>query len=86
MKYLLWDGFGFNFFAKNQIKSNQLHAVSRTQQVRLREFSSPLFTPERKNENIYLNKYFVSSSGETITSLVYSESDFVPLRHDLPFL
>ena len=63
---------------KSKIIINQLHAVSLTQHLTLRsplsaEFwrhcvlnsdLTPLFalTPERRNRNIKLNKYFISSS------------------------
>ena len=59
--------------------NNQLHAVFRTQQGRFptfcrilealrveRQNSTPRLTstPEQRNENINLNKYFISSSGD----------------------
>ena len=40
--------------------------------------------PERKNRNISLSKYFISSSGDQIHYQSVLQSHFVPLRHDWP--
>ena len=39
-------------------------------------------TPERRNENIHLNKHFIFSSGDRTYN--HSRLQFVPLRHDWP--
>ena len=39
---------------------------------------------ERRNENINLRKYFISSSGDRINKQSILQSHFVPLRHDWP--
>ena len=41
-------------------------------------------TPERRNGNINLNKYFISSSGDRTHNQSVLQSHFVPLRHDWP--
>ena len=41
-------------------------------------------TPERRNGNIKLSKYFISSSGDRTHNQSVSQSHFVPLRHDRP--
>ena len=41
-------------------------------------------TPERRNGNINLNKYFISSSGDRTHIQSVLQSHFVPLRHDRP--
>ena len=41
-------------------------------------------TPEQRNENINLSKYFISSSGERTHNQSVLQSHFVPLRHDWP--
>ena len=41
-------------------------------------------TPERRNGNINLNKYFISSSGDRTLNQTVLQSHFVPLRHDWP--
>ena len=41
-------------------------------------------TPEQRNENINLNKYFISSSGDRTHNQSILQSHFVPLRHDWP--
>ena len=40
--------------------------------------------PERKNGNIDLNKYFISSSGDRTHNQSVLQSHFVSLRHDWP--
>ena len=62
--------------------NNQLHAVSRTQQDRQREPS--IKTPERRNENINVNKYFISSSGCRTYNQPILQSHFGPLWYDWP--
>ena len=46
--------------------------------------STPRFasTPERRNENINVNKYFISSSGDRTHNQSILQSHFVALRHD----
>ena len=46
--------------------------------------STPLFTstPERRNGNIYLCKYFISSSGDRTHNQSVLQSHIVPLCHD----
>ena len=39
-------------------------------------------TPERRNKNIIVNKYFISSSGDRTHNQSILQSHFVPLRHD----
>ena len=48
--------------------------------------STPSFasTPERRNGNINLSKYFISSSGDRIQNQSVLQSHFMPLRHDWP--
>ena len=48
--------------------------------------STPRFasTSKRRNENINLNKYFTSSSGDWTRNQSILQSHFVPLRHDWP--
>ena len=41
-------------------------------------------TPEQRNGNINLNKYFISSSGDWTHNQAVLQSHFVPLRHDWP--
>ena len=41
-------------------------------------------TPERRNRNINLSKYFISSSGDRTNDHSVLQSHFVPLRHDWP--
>ena len=41
-------------------------------------------TPERRNGNINLGKYFISSSGARTHNQSVLQSHFVPLRHDWP--
>ena len=41
-------------------------------------------TPERRNENINLSKYLISSSGDRTHNQSVLQSHFVPLRHDWP--
>ena len=41
-------------------------------------------TPERRNGNINLNKYFISSSGDRTHNQSVFQSHLVPLRHDWP--
>ena len=41
-------------------------------------------TPERRNQNINLNKYFISSSRDRTYNQSILQSHFVPLRHDWP--
>ena len=43
-------------------------------------------TPERRNGNINLSKYFISSSGDRTHNLSVLQSHFVPLRHDRPHI
>ena len=40
--------------------------------------------PEPGNENIHLNKYFMSSSGDRTHKQSILQSHFGPLRHDWP--
>ena len=40
--------------------------------------------PERRNGNIHLNKYFISSSLDRTPNQSVLQSHFVPLRHDWP--
>ena len=40
-------------------------------------------TPERRNGNINLSKYFISSSGDRTHNQSVLQSHLVPLRHDL---
>ena len=102
---------GYEMYVFQKSKSNQLHAVSRTQQGRQRELSvntlrSPLSaefwrhchcvlsggpnrrasasTPERRNENLNVNKYFTSSSGDRTHNQSILQSHFVPMRPDWP--
>ena len=41
-------------------------------------------TPERRNGNINLSKYFISSSGDGTHNQSVLQSHFVPRRHDWP--
>ena len=41
-------------------------------------------TPERRNKNINLNKYFISSNGDRTHNQSILQTHFVPLRHDGP--
>ena len=41
-------------------------------------------TPERRNENINLNEYFNSSSGDRTHNQWRLQSHFEPMRHDWP--
>ena len=47
-------------------------------------YSTPRFasTPERRNGNININKYFISSSGDRTHNQLILQSQFVPLRPD----
>ena len=49
--------------------------------------SMPRFssTPERRNGNINVNKYFIFSSGNRTHNQSILQSHFVPLRHDKPY-
>ena len=42
--------------------------------------------PERRNENINVNKYFTSSSGDRIHNQSILQLHFVPLCHDWPLV
>ena len=42
-------------------------------------------TPERRNENININKYFFSSSGDRTHNQSILQSHFVPRRHDYTY-
>ena len=48
--------------------------------------STPRFAlrPDRRNGNINLNKYLISSSGDRIHNQSRLQSHFMPLRHDRP--
>ena len=48
--------------------------------------STPRFasTPERRNGNINVSKYFISSNGDRTHNQLVLQSHFVPLRHDWP--
>ena len=39
-------------------------------------------TPERRNENINVNKYYLSASGDRTLDHSILQSHFVPLRHN----
>ena len=41
-------------------------------------------TPERRNENINVNKHFISSSGDRTHNQSILQPQFVPPRHDRP--
>ena len=49
--------------------------------TQFRAFAS---TPERRNENININKYLISWSGDRTYNQSILQSHFVPLRYDRP--
>ena len=80
-------------------KKKSASRSSRTQQSRQREpsvetLSSPLSAEfwrhcvmrERRNGNINLTKYFISSSGDRTHNQSVLQSHFVPLHHDWPHI
>ena len=60
-------------FQLYNILENVLHAVSHIQQGT---------TPERRNENVNVNKYFFPSSGDLTHNQSILQSHYLPLRHD----